>query len=101
MRAAFVGGQPWTKVLETTPMRIPLTPWPRSPFSWGGAGTPHPVARVLAAFYLATTVLGAENSEVLRPASVAVAVILCPAGTAWEGAKAKAARPSALVVTAF
>jgi len=61
----------------------------------------HPVARVMATFYLATTVLGAENSELLRPASVAVAVILCPAGTAWEGAKAKFARPSALVVTAF
>ena len=62
---------------------------------------PHPVARVLAAFYLATTVLGTENSEVLRPASAAAAVILCPAGTAWEGAKAKFARPSALVVAAF
>ncbi len=87
MRAAFVGGQPWTKVLETTTMRVPLTPWPRSPFSWGGAGMPHPVARVLAAFYLATTVLGAENSEVLRPASVAVAVIRCPAASALEVVK--------------
>jgi hypothetical protein len=62
---------------------------------------PHPAARVLASCYLATTGLGAENSEVLRPASVAVAVILCPAGTALEGANGKVARPSALVVTAF
>jgi hypothetical protein len=45
----------------------------------------HPIAQVMAAFYLATTVLGAENSDVLRPASVAVAVTPCPAGTAWEG----------------
>jgi hypothetical protein len=28
-------------------------------------------------------------------------VTLCPGGTAWEGAKVKFARPSALVVTAF
>ena len=48
----------------------------------------------------ATTVLGAENSEV--PAEpVAVAVMALPKPTCFEGTKAKETLPSELVVTFF
>src|ERR671917_399873 len=49
--------------------------------------------------YRDTTVLGAENSEVLPPGLVAVAVMVRPKATFWAGEKAKVALPEASVVT--
>src|SRR4051812_17934835 len=47
------------------------------------------------------TLTGAENSEVLPDASVAVAVIACPTATLLAGWKEKEALPDASVVTLF
>ena len=51
-------------------------------------------------YYGATTLFGAENSEVLPAGSVAVAVIVCPSTTLCSGVKVKVpVLPLALVVT--
>src|SRR5215204_2803747 len=49
--------------------------------------------------YPPVTVLDAENSAVLPPGSVAVAVIVCPPATAGVRTKVKEEFPLALVVT--
>jgi hypothetical protein len=47
----------------------------------------------------AVTSLGPENSEVLPPGPVAVAVIVCPASIAFVGEKVEFALPFELVLT--
>src|SRR5215218_11244350 len=49
--------------------------------------------------YCATTFLGAENSEVLPPGPVAVAVMFCPSRIAFFVEKVKETLPVPLVVT--
>jgi hypothetical protein len=51
--------------------------------------------------YGATTLLGVENSEVLPPVPVAVAVIVCPTVNFFTSLKVKEALPPASVLTAF
>ena len=68
-------------------------------------GTPGPFPLATLCSFLpqeAATVRGPENSDVFPPPrSSAVAVTLCPTGTAWEGVKVKVTLPLELVLTAL
>src|SRR5215203_231880 len=59
----------------------------------------HPGSIRACSLYCATTFLGAENSEVLPPGPVAVAVMFCPSRIAFFVEKVKEMLPVPLVVT--